>query len=107
MKTISPNAVPPVKMIGNCIEVSLLRKRMMERSIKHRDLRQIFAEQIARGHDPLNIFRIVQWRQIDAVLDPLQHLVVDQRRFFEHFAAVHNAVAYGVYVRRAFYFGHA
>ena len=44
MKSVSPDAVPTVKMIRDGIQVSLLGKRMMKGSVEHRHLGNVFAE---------------------------------------------------------------
>ena len=53
------------------------------------------------------IIGIVQRRQVDAVLDSLQHFVRDDRRFGELLAAMNHAVPHGVNVRNAPNFGNA
>ena len=104
VKSIAADAVPAVEMIGNGIQISLLGDGMMERGIEYRDLRRILAEQFPRRLNALYVIGIVQRRQIDAVFDPFQHLIVDERRFLKQFSAMHHAMPDRMHVRRAFDF---
>src|SRR3954471_10924636 len=71
---------------------------MMEGRIENRDLRDISAQQIPGCNDSLYIVRIVQWRKIDALLDTLEHPIVDQSGYMEKLAAMHHAVSDCMYV---------
>src|SRR5208337_5003251 len=44
MESVPPDAVPPIKMIRNGIQIGLLGKRMMKGSVEHRYLGNVFAE---------------------------------------------------------------
>ena len=60
---------------------------------------QTRAKNIARRNDALDVGRIVQRGQIDAVLKSLQNRVVNQGRIFEHLTAMHHSVSYRVDLR--------
>src|SRR4029077_10163328 len=70
---------------------------MMESRIKYRNLRDVAAKKLARRQNPLHIIRIMQRRQIDTILDPLEHAVVNERGLLEQLASVHDAVTDGMY----------
>src|SRR5271157_749491 len=100
MKTVAADAVPPVEVVGDGVQVSLLRNRVVKRSIEHSHLGNIFAKKLARRNDALNVLGIMKRSKLNAVFNPLQDLAVDQRRLREHLAAVHNAMPNGVNVSR-------
>lgn len=66
----------------------------MERRIEDGDLGDPGAERLANGEDPLQVVRVVERRELDVVLDPADHLVVDQDRVPEALAAVDDPVAH-------------
>ncbi len=101
VKSVTPNAVPAVQVIRDSVKVGLLWKRVMERGVEHGDLRHPRSEELARRQDSPDVVGIMQRRQVDAIFNALQHLVVDQRRFFEHLSAMHDAVPHGVNVAGA------
>src|SRR5271157_612883 len=71
MESVPPDAVPPVKMIRNGIQIGLLGKRMMKGSVEHRYLGNVFAEQFVRCPDSFDVVWIMKWGQINAVLKTL------------------------------------
>ena len=68
----------------------------MERRIEHRHLRHAVAQQVHRGPDPLEIRRVVQRGELDAVLDALDHGAVDPDGPLELFTSVHDPVSHCV-----------
>ena len=66
----------------------------MERRIEYRNLRRLAADELLHGLNAAEVVGIVQRRQVDAVFNPGQHLVIDQHRLLEHFAAMHYAMAH-------------
>jgi hypothetical protein len=68
----------------------------VEGGVEHRDLRHSRTEALARRADALEVGRVVERRQLNAVLDLLQHAVVDEHRAGELLPAVDHAVADGV-----------
>ena len=50
---------------------------MMESSIEHSDLWQVFAKNVPRRQNSLHVIRIVQRREIDAVLNSLEYAIID------------------------------
>ena len=68
----------------------------MERGVEHRDLRDAGTEELARRVDALEVGRVVQRREVDAVLDLVDHRVVDEHRAGQLLAAVDDAMADGV-----------
>src|SRR5579864_2968831 len=98
MESVPPDAVPPVQVIWDGIQVGHLGKRMMKGSIEHRHLGNVFAEGFAGCLDAFDVVWIVNRGQIDAVLKSLQNRVVNQGRLCEHLTAMHHSVSYRIYV---------
>ena len=65
----------------------------MERGVEHRDHRDAVAEKGAGGPDPAQVRRVVQRREINAVLDPADDAGVDPGVGPEALPAVHDPVA--------------
>src|SRR4051794_18390994 len=74
---------------------------MMKRRVEHSHLRQTFTKQFACRQNSFHIVWIVQGRQIDALLDALEHPIIDQCRFLKQLPAMHHAMSYGVHISRA------
>ena len=70
VKSVSADAVPAIEMIRNGIQVGLLRKRMMKCGIENGYLGDVFAEKFSSRQNALDVIGIVQWRQINTILDP-------------------------------------
>jgi hypothetical protein len=83
VESVAPNAVAPIEMMRDGIQVSLLGNGMMERRIENCYLGDGFTKEFARRHDAFNIVGIVEGREIDAVFDSLYHLIVNDSRFLE------------------------
>src|SRR5271167_3483199 len=92
MEAVAADAVPPVEMVRDGVQVSLLWNRMMKRSIEYGHLRNVLAEEVSRRQNALDVVGIVKRRKINAVFNPLQHLAVNKGRLREQLAAVHNAM---------------
>src|ERR1700756_5718151 len=107
MKSVTPNSMPAVKMIRNRIQICLFRNRMMERRVKYRNLRDVAAKKFLRRQNSLHVVRIMQWRQIDTTLDPLEDSIINQCRFLEQLPAVHDTVADGMYLGRTLDLGNS
>src|SRR6185295_10692416 len=82
----------------------MFRKRLMKRSIEYGDLRQRYAQSSARSDNALNVCRIVQRRELDAVFDTSQHLIGYENRFRELFAAMDHAMTNGMNVGNTTHF---
>jgi hypothetical protein len=65
----------------------------VERRVEDRDLRLSRAEELAAGPDAPKVVRVVEWRELDARLDPGLDVGVDENRILESLAAVHDSVA--------------
>ena len=107
MEAVTPEPMAPVQLIRKRIEIGALRKSLVKRGIKDGNLRKARAEDVARGRNALQIPRIVKGREIDAVLNALEHTVIDQCRFLEHLSAVYHTMSDRMYVSRSFDFFHA
>src|SRR5262249_33761715 len=105
VKTIAADAMAPVEMIGNSVEVRMFRYGLVKGRVENSDLRGFSAEDLAGRANPLDVAGIVQRREVDTRLDPPQHLVIDQDRFLERLAAVHDSVAHSMDVRHALNLG--
>jgi ABC-2 type transport system permease protein len=88
----------PLLLIG---AVSIPLGLWVEGGVEDGDLRHLLAEQIRGRVDALEVRRVVQRRQVNALLKPDQHFLVDQDRPRETFRAVDHAVSNRVNVRQA------
>src|ERR1700756_1919852 len=107
MKSVTPNSMPAVEVIRNRIQICLFRNRMMERRVKYRNLRDVAAKKFLRRQNSLHVVRIMQWRQIDTTLDPLEDSIINQCRFLEQLPAVHDTVTDGMYLGRTLDLGNS
>ncbi len=96
MKSVPANTMLSVEMIRNGVEIGLFGQRMMEGSIEDRNLRNIFSKEIASRKNAFHIVRIVKRSQVDALLDTLEHAIIDQHRFFERLSTMDDTVSDGV-----------
>ncbi len=90
-------AVPPdpellVESVGEAVNERPGRDRLMKRGVENPDLEDP-GEQGFAGLDPLQVVRVMQRRELDALPDRGLDLLGDQGRFGEIFAAVDDAVA--------------
>jgi hypothetical protein len=92
VKAVAAHLVAAIELVGDGVEVRVRRQRAVEGGVEHRDLRHARAQDRRRGADALEVGRVVQRREIDRVLDPLQYLVVDPHRAREALAPVHDPV---------------
>jgi len=82
----------PVVLVGDPVQVCHLRQGRVERGVEHRDLRHAVAQELARRANAPQVRRVVQRRQLDAILDARDHVVVDAHRGPEALPAVNHAV---------------
>ncbi len=92
MKTVAADLVLLIILIGKSIQIRLLRHGLMKRRVEHCHHRHIRHDLLA-GIDADQICRIVERRQIVALLDGFQHLVIDDYGRCKLLAAVHHAVS--------------
>jgi hypothetical protein len=107
VESVTPYAVPPVKLVRQRVEESAFRQALVKGRVEDGGLRQSRSEHFARGNYPLDVRGIVQGRQVYAVLYASQDIVSDEHGVREALAAVYNPVAYGVYVRDRLNFAYA
>ena len=93
VEAVAADLVPHVERVRDRVQVRHLRHRGVERGVEDGHLRHAGAEQLARGVDALEVRRVVQRREVDAVLDLVHDLVADHHRPRELLAAVDGAVA--------------
>ena len=72
-----------VQMVGHRVEVSVLGNRGVKSSIEYCDLRRRLAEDLPQCPNSAQVVGVMERREVDAVLDSLQHLIVDDDRFLE------------------------
>ena len=90
---------PPVVLVRDPVQVRHLGQARVERGVEHRDLRHAVAQELARRADALEVGRVVQRRQLDAILDARDHGLVDAHRGPEALPAVDHTVSDRVNVR--------
>ena len=85
-----------IQMVRHRVEVSVLGNRGVKSGIEDCDLRRRLAEDLPQRPNSAQVVGIMERRQVDAVFDSLQHLIVDDDRFLEQLAAMHHAVSHRV-----------
>ncbi len=51
MEAVATDAMTPIEVIRQGVEESLLRNRMMKRSVEHGDLGNVLAKEFSRSHE--------------------------------------------------------
>lgn len=92
MESVTPDPVTVVVLIWDRVKVCLFGKCLVECGIENRDLRYALAQQFLTRRYPTEICGVMQRRQFNAVLNPLNHFFCDQVRALELLASVHDAV---------------
>ena len=77
-------------MIRNSVKIGLLGKRMVKRSVKDRNLGNVFTEEFPCRPNALNVVWIVERSKIDAVLNAFQDPIVNQCKLRKHLTAMHT-----------------
>ena len=101
MEAIAPDTVPPVQMVRHRVEVCALRNRGVKSGIEDCDLRRRLPEDLPQRPNSSQVVGIMERRQVDAVFNSLQDIIVDDDRFLEQLAAMHHAVSRRVDVSQA------
>jgi len=83
VKSIAPDAMTAVEMVGQRVEVSVLGNRRVKSGIEYCDLRRRLAEDLPQCPNSAKVVGVMERREVDAVLDSFQHLIVDVDRFLE------------------------
>ena len=96
VKAVATYAVAAIELVRQRVKISVVGQRLMKRRVEDGGLRQSCAEDFTRRLDALDVRRIVQRSQVDAILYPAQYFVRDEDRMREAFAAMHDAMADGV-----------
>ena len=91
VEAVAPDAVALVEHVGQGVEEGHGLHGLVERGVEHRHVRHV-AEEVPRRPVALDVRRVVQRRDVEALLDRPQHLVVDQHRGLEALAPVHHPV---------------
>ena len=94
MKSIATNVMPPIQVIGEGVKESVLRDRLMERGVEDCHLRNVWAKNLARRENSFDIIRVVQGGQVNARLDSLKYVVVNQSGLSEQFSTVNYSMSY-------------
>ena len=94
MKSIATNVMPPIQVIGQGVKENVLRDRLMERGVEDRHLRKGWAKNLARRENSFDIIGVVQGGQVNARLDSLKYVVVNQSGLSEQFSTVNYPMSY-------------
>src|SRR5580765_1879350 len=95
MKSEAPYVVASIQVIGHGIEVRVLWNGLMERGIKDRHLGHVYAEYLPCRQNALDVVRIVERSQINALLNSPEHFIRDQRGLSKQFSAMHHSMSDG------------
>ena len=68
---------------GQRVELSALGNRRVKSGIEYCDLWRRLAEDLPQCPNSAKVVGVMERREVDAVLDSLQHLIVDDDRFLE------------------------
>jgi len=79
---------------GQAIDIGVIGECGVESGVEGADLRDI-REQALRGADAFDVMWIVQWGEVDAVVQFFHNLFVDEDGGGESFTAVDDAMADG------------
>ena len=101
METITAHTIILIQFIRNSIEICVLRHCLMERCIKHTNLRQV-RHQLRNGLHSLKICRIVKRSKVTALLKYLQNLIVKNNTLVELLTAVHHAMTDSIDLAKVF-----
>src|SRR5262249_15894156 len=77
VKSEASNMMAAIQVIGKSVEVCVLRNGLMKRGVKNRYLRDTRTEHAPGRENAFDVVRVVERGQVDAFLNPLQHLVRD------------------------------
>ena len=92
VEAVASNAVTAVELIRNRVEIRCLGHRRVEGGVEYRHHRGAVAERRPGGPDAVQVRRVVQRSEVDAVLDLADDAGVDPGVGPEALAAVHDAV---------------
>ena len=101
VEAVAAHAVLLVQVVRNGVKVRVGGHRLVERSVENTYLRQA-GHQLADGLHALEVGRVVQRCEVDALLEGLEYLVVDYHALVKLLASVHHSVPYGVDFVKAF-----
>ena len=92
VEAVAADAVAAVELVRDRIEIGRFGHCRVKRGIEHRDHRNTFAQQSTSGPNAAQVGRVVQRREVHAVLDPADDVGVDSGVGAEALAAVYDAV---------------
>ena len=92
VEAVATHLVLLVVLVGQCIEIGLLRHAHAESRIEHSDIRLAGHSRLA-GLNAHEVCRIVKGSQVKAVRDCLLHVLIDQHRLVVICSAVNHAMA--------------
>ena len=100
VEPVAADAVPLVQHVGQRVEEAPPAHGLVERGVEDGDLGHL-GQQVARRAVALDVGRVVQRSELEALFDPAQDRVVDEDRGPEALAAVDHAVAHGLDLARS------
>ena len=92
VKSVASDAMAGGEIEGDCIGRRSRRHGMMERRIKHRNIRDVGTKRRLRCPDPSKAGRIVQGCKCREALYFLQHRIIDPDSRLKAVAAMHDAM---------------
>lgn len=93
MKPVSSDFVVLIIFHRQRIQIMCRLHTLMESCIEDSNLSNL-RKQLLAGKDSLKIGRIMQWCQISAFLDHINHLISDNHRILEIFFSMHHPMPY-------------
>ena len=96
MKTITPDTIFDIQLIGQAIQVRCFRQRLVKCGIKNSDLYYL-RKQFQTYFDPFQIDWIMQRSDHNTGTDRFDYFVRDHDRLCKFFAAMHDPMPDTIY----------
>src|SRR5690606_6027364 len=92
VETVTPNLVPAIELIGNCVQERAFGQRVVERGIENRHLRHSWPQCRTRGLYTAQVGGVVQRCELDVVFNAAQYVRVNRYGTLELLATMNDAV---------------
>ena len=97
MGTVTAHMIVGIIIIGQGVDVGVIRHGLMEGRVEHHHLRSL-GKHLGDGTDAEQVGRIVKRREVAAYLDLAQHFFIYQAAAVEEIGALDYTVADGIHI---------
>ena len=105
MESVTANVVLFVEVVGNCVEVGVFGKSVVEGCVEDGDLGSFNAENFPCCKDALDVEWVVERSEVRTSFDAFEDFVGNDGGGSEGFSAVNDAMSDGVDIGSGFEFG--